>query len=219
LAGQSFANESLSDLDLRNAVAPGATFRSCTFERCTLALANLGGATFVDCVFTDCDLRQAILVARFYGCTFARCDLDQANLQGADISETQLLACRAQYSNWSQATLVNTRIDCDLHGAVLNLAVTENVDWGGSMLWSAVVPLNCAFVTGNAFDTRQIEMFVALMALAKIPAQLREQLEAIVPRRRLNAVARLVGSGPVPEPSSSSSRGTWPAAVESSESD
>jgi hypothetical protein len=78
------------------------------------------------------------------------------------------MRCRFQYADFTRAVLTNVSIlDSDLHGARLDLVASENIDWTGSSLWGALIPINCAFFSGNTFDQDQVHRLLALLLHAK----------------------------------------------------
>lgn len=195
LSGQEFVDQTYTGLDLRNAVAQGCRFIRCKFIDCKMDLGAFGDATFVECVFERCSLLQAQLVSRLYSCGFAGCSMDQVMLTGADIQDTSFTDCRMQYSNWDRSTVQRTEVrDCDLHGARLDFAVTEGVDFTGSNLWGVVVPISCATFVGNRFDRRQMHMLLALLSKSLGNDHERTRIRSLVDERYERLVGRLVNA-------------------------
>jgi hypothetical protein len=83
-------------------------------------------------------------------------------------------------------------VSADLHGARLDLACSDGVDWSGSNLWGAVVPLNCAFIASNRFDRRQLHMFLALLQYSTGNVEDLDDIDRIVDDRYRKLVRRLV---------------------------
>lgn len=191
LAGQEYVDQSYANLDLRNAQAYQSRWVRCTFTNCKLDQAYFADATFVGCVFTDCSLTQATLVTRIYSTTFENCNLDQVLLKGADIQDSRFTG-RAQYSDWQNATILRTEVSIDLHGARMDITASTGVDWSGSNLWGAVVPLGCAFFAGNIFDKRSLHVFLALVTKTRGNDNDRSDIGRLVDARYKRIVDRLV---------------------------
>lgn len=192
LGGNEFVDETCVNMDLRNAFAQSSKWIRCTFVNCKMDQANFADATFVECVFESCEMRQTILVSRIYHCKFRFCQMDQANLRGADIQDTSFSKCRAEYSDWGSATLVRTSVDCELHGARLDLDRSDSVDWAGSNLWGAVVSVGCSFFVGNHFDPRQLHLFLALLCKSTGNENDLEAVRSVVDERFSRLLDRLV---------------------------
>lgn len=192
LSGSNFVDETFANLDLRNAVAQNGEWLRCKFINCKLDQATFANATFVNCVFESCEMRQTIMVSRIYSCTFRFCQMDQASFNGADIQDSRFDKCRAEYSQWSAATLVRTAVDCELHGARLDINRSDRVDWTGSNLWGAVVPISCATFVGNRFDKRQMHLFLALLCKSTGNDNDREDVRSLVDERFQRLLDRLV---------------------------
>lgn len=193
LTGHRYEGLAFEGLDLRGALAESSLWINCTFDRVKFGQAALGNGTFQGCRFTDCDFGQATLISRLYRCAFTDCDFSQALFAGADIQATTFAHCRFQYANFQRATLTDVGlIDCDLHGAALDFAVSRRVDFSGSSLWGALIPLNCAMFVGNTFDRRQVHHLLALLCHGK--GGWREGLVPHVDRASQKLVTRLVGT-------------------------
>lgn len=192
LSGQEFTDETFEGLDLRNSVAQQSRWKGCTFRSVRFDGSALGDATFDGCRFERCSFQGATLVSRIYRSTFERCNLDRALLVGADLKDTTLRGCRAQFSDWTRASLADCKLDVDFRGACLNFALTTNVDFSGSNLWSALVPFNCAMVYGNRFDTRTIGALVALLSYAEGPRDLLDELASNVSEKTRKLVEKFV---------------------------
>jgi uncharacterized protein YjbI with pentapeptide repeats len=183
------------DLDLRGMVAQGATFLNCSFTRCKMDQALLQDAKLLGTVFFECSLRQAAMVSWIKSTDFVNCEMDQAQLLGAQIEDSRFMGTRLEYSIFTRATLKNVRFeDCALHGAHLDLADSEWVEFPGSNLWGAVVPISCAFFRGTTFDKRSMHMFLGLLSHTEGNDNEREQLRTLVEDRYLRAVGRLVNA-------------------------
>jgi Pentapeptide repeats (9 copies)/Pentapeptide repeats (8 copies) len=168
LTGRIIEGETLERLDLRGALAFGSSWASCHFEQVRFGQARFDQATFADCTFSRCDFGQAGLLSTFRGCAFDLCDFSQAAFTAAHVSRSRFKKCRFQYATFVQAAVLDVAfLDCDFHGANLDLMVSKNVDWSGSSLWAAVIPINCAFFAGNTFDHDQVQRFLALLLHAK----------------------------------------------------
>lgn len=164
LPGSKHEGEVFEGLDLRHALMGLAEFKDCTFRDTKLFKADMRDATFINCTFDNCDLTQAIVIARLYGCRFVDCNLDAALFNGADIRETWFKEGRAEYADFSRASMFGGGFKhVNMHGARLEFAQTDNVDFQGSNLWGAVIPISCAVLVGNHFDTRQIHSLIALL--------------------------------------------------------
>lgn len=164
LSGQLFEDQTFTNEDVRNGLADQAGFKNCTFVDCEFANASLGGAALIGCKFTGCDFRGAVMVARIYDCEFTDCDLDQATFGGAHVRGTRFTRCRFQYTDWTRATVEQTSfLRCSMHGARLDMAVSRGLDFSGSNLWGALIPLGCAMFVDNRFDRRQLHMLLALL--------------------------------------------------------
>lgn len=191
LSGQTFRGEKYAGQDLRGAIALGATFEDCEFKDCKFGQAQLQNATFEGCRLYDCNFDQAVLVCRILGCHFERCSFDQAVFAAAHIKDSKFYEGRAQYADFSRATVENTVLSLDLHGARLDFAESNHVSFAGSNLWGAVVPLGCAFFVGNEFDGRQLAYLLALVRLSEGNSEAREILKQLVPERIERVVQRI----------------------------
>lgn len=164
LPGSTWENETFEGLDLRHALMAVATFNKCTFRDTNLARADMSNSTFIGCTFDHCDMTQAVMIGRFYECVFIDCDLDDAVLRGADIRGTWFKGGRAEYTDFTRASMFNGGFKhVNMHGARLEFAQTDKVDFSGSNLWGAVVPISCSLMVGNTFDARQIHSLFALL--------------------------------------------------------
>lgn len=195
LAGLVVSDQEFLNQDLRNGIAVGASFTNCTFKSCKMGRVTFEGASFLGCHFEDCDFGQAALVCRITDCSFYECDFDQAVFGAAIIERTLFQRCRLEYASFSRATMLGGGfVDCQLHGTYLDLAESNGVDFSGSNLWGAVVPMSCAILPENKFDHRQLHMLLALMSMADIEPDDKEKLLSIVDPKVLKLVDRLVGS-------------------------
>lgn len=194
LAATEWVDQKFTNLDLRNALARDSRWVRCTFTNVRLSQADFGNATFVECRFEGCDLRQAVLISRIYHTEFVKCDFDQALFSGADIQDARFLQSRAEYSKWDSSTVIRSRIDCSLRGANLDFGLTDGVDFTGSNLWSALVPMNCQGLVGNTFDKRQVHLFLATLCKGVIPEEDRQAVSSIVSPRYAKMVDRLVST-------------------------
>lgn len=195
LGGHIATDQTFTNLDLRGMVAQQSVWTRCHFVKCKLGQVALGDATFIDCHFVDCDLGQATLVSRLYQTTFTNCNLDQAVLTGADIQGSMFRNCRMEYVNMERATLRNVEmLDCALHGARLDFAESDSVDFTGSNLWGAVIPINCAFWVGNRFDRRSLHMLLGLINRSAGDTNTRDDVRSITDERYERLVNRLVPS-------------------------
>lgn len=192
LSGSEHVDQVFENLDLRNALAWGSVWKSCTFKNVKFGLADLRNTTFVECRFEDCDFSHAVLAARLNYCHFTRCAFDQAIFSGANVIDCSFLSSRAEYSNWFGAVVERTRMDLSLRGANLDFGVTKDVDFSGANLWSALIPMNCQGLVGNTFDKRQVHLFLATLCKAVIPEEDRKAVSSIVIPRYARMVDRLV---------------------------
>jgi hypothetical protein len=132
------------------------------------------------------------MAARFDRTTFESSNLDEANFEGAWLTDCSFSRCRAQRSNWFNSTLARVRFDVDLRNANFTPALSEAIDFTGSNLWGAVVPLNCALVSANRFDERQIGMFLALLGQAELPTELGLWIEEATPKKAKALLDRIL---------------------------
>lgn len=195
LSGAEHADETFEDLDLRNALAFGSIWKNCTFKRIKFGQADFRNATFFECRFEDCDFSQAILVCRINFTKFLRCVFDQANFSGSNVNDSEFTQCRAEYSAWIGAVVERTKMDLSLRGANLDFGVTDNLDFTGANLWSALLPMNCQGLVGNTFDKRQVHLFLAALCKAVIPEEDKKAVSSIVIPRYAKMVDRLIGQG------------------------
>lgn len=195
LSGNLFEDRTFTNEDVRNALADQAGFKKCKFKNCKFANASFAGATFLECEFEDCDFRGAVLTARIYDSKFVRCDLDQASFASAHVVASRFEVCRLQYCSFYRATVERTSfIDCSLHGAVLDFAVSSGLDFTGSNLWSAVIPLGCGFFLGNRFDRRQLHMLLSLLGRLECPDSVdtMARVREVVDGKTYRLVTRLI---------------------------
>lgn len=177
LSGAEVVDGYYEGVDVRGALAQSSRWLGTTFKSCRLSNAAFADATFDRCRFIDCDFsgKETALVSRIYNSTFEACNFDHARFLGAEIIGCRFVRCRAQHSDWSRATVIDTILFIDLRGATLNFAQTRNVDFTGANLWSAMLPFNCAGFVGNTFADREINMFLSLLGDSK--SRLAKELE------------------------------------------
>lgn len=121
-AGDSFENETFTDLDLQGANLGQKEFYRCTFQRCQLQESRWKGARLEACVFSDCDLTRAELQqtglreVRFEGSklmgidwtnvspnpevAFDNCLLRYTSFVGLSLRRTAFLRCSALEANF-----------------------------------------------------------------------------------------------------------------------
>lgn len=193
LAGSTWNDVTFSRQDLRHAIAVGATFTNCTFRDCKLNLGRFEGASFFGCHFEDCSFEQAELRALFRNCVFVECNLDAALFNGAILERTYFERCRLEYAVFTRATVIGGGfLGCQLHGTYLDVAESSGVDFSGSNLWGAVIPLGCAVIVGNKFDHRQLHLLLGVVSKAVLDIRDSQTLGLILDPRVLRMVEKLV---------------------------
>jgi uncharacterized protein YjbI with pentapeptide repeats len=193
LAGSEWKDETFLSQDLRGAIAVGAIFTNCTFRKCKLSRGKFGGAFFSGCHFESCEINQAILQSRISDCTFVECDLDESLFDSAIIERTHFERCRLEYAVFSRATILGGGfLGCQLHGTYLDVAESVGVDFTGSNMWGAVIPLGCAAIVGNRFDHRQLHMLLGIVNRAVLDAKDHEYLELIGEKKVFRLVEKLI---------------------------
>lgn len=166
LLGGRYGPDHVLKEDLRNAVGASALFEGVRFEDTKFGQGDFLSAAFVDCSFTRCDMAGIrLLGTTLQKCLFKDTNLDQADFTAANIQDTHFDTCRLQYSSFRRAYFIGGSLTrCDLHGALLDFAQAQRIDYSGSNLWGAVVPLGCQFFVGHRFDHRQIHFFLSLVS-------------------------------------------------------
>jgi uncharacterized protein YjbI with pentapeptide repeats len=195
LSGLKIEKQVVEGADLRHALAQGTLWNEVVFRGTRFTGADLSGSTFKDCTFEKCQMTGGVWTVRMHGCQVIECDLDDSSFVAAYLSKNAFVGCRAQFSNWHRATIVESKMDIDFRGAHLNFASTSDVDWSGSGFWSAMIPLNCAMFTGNTFDERQVRGLAALLLQGKLPEKLVFKVNALTDARARKMVETLVRPG------------------------
>ena len=192
LAGSVHKDEVFSYQDLRNGIMVGATYDNCTFKSCKMNSLRMEASLFIRCHFEDCDLQHANMMAKFQDCSFLKCNLDNVNLVTAILERTLFEDCRMEYAALSRATMVGGGIvDTALHGAYMDMAGAEGVDFSGSNLWGAVLPMSCAIFVGNKFDHRQLHLLLGLVYKSLLSGDDAQRISLIADPRMVKMVDRL----------------------------
>lgn len=187
-----YCNEEIRG-DFRCGLAMEVTLKNCRFVECRLDGINFSGSKMTNCSFESCTLNGAILNASILvNCEFLDCQMDMARFDAAILQNCKLKGGRAEYSSFLEASIMDSLLDLQLHGADLRFADSRNVDYGDSNLWGVSFNASCAQFVANKLSERQIDLLLGLLAQAASEERRRE-IEAIVPAKSLETLQLLVG--------------------------
>lgn len=116
VVGRDFA-----DADISGQALGHVEFEDVTFERCSLAEADIHRASFSDVSLADCDLTGARLAQGYWaGCTLQGCRAVGADLTKSYLKAVRLRDCNLGFVNLSESKLEGVGfVGCDLHEASL----------------------------------------------------------------------------------------------------
>jgi uncharacterized protein YjbI with pentapeptide repeats len=183
-------DETLVGADLRGSSAFGARFTRCRFEQVQLSSSDLRGVTIEDCTFIGCDFDHASLAGPIRRSTFRNCSFDFAAILACPIEDSSFQG-RAQFSDWTDSSFARCRLHLDLYRARFDPLFTDGVDYTGCNFQSTLIRHNCAFISGNTFDKRMIELILSLWTTAKGPADTLEGLKRLISPRMVRVFQKL----------------------------
>lgn len=192
-----------SNSDLRSAQGFQSVWENVSFHGSRLSMADLRGSKWVNCRLEGTTFYGGNFnAAGFNGVTVVDGDGEQSSFAGAVLKNVVFRNCRLAYSSFVGASLDNVVFEqCNMHGCSLDLAEANNVSYVGSNLWSAIVPLGCAF-WNSTFDVETANRFAAMLARVHPDADAKATLVGIAGDATYNAVCRVMGQrgdGPEPE--------------------
>ena len=181
------------EADLRSVQAFQSVWENVEFDHSRLSMGDFRGSKFTNCVFTKTTVYGSNWnAATLHGVSFDGCDAEQVSFVGAVLRKAVFTDCRLAYSSFAGATFHDVRfIRCNLHGCSLDMAEANDVSYLGSNLWSAVVPLGCAFFN-SSFDADTANRFAAMLARVHPNESAKAALIGMAGETTYRAVCRLM---------------------------
>lgn len=197
LHGQRIKGGIFAGKDLRSAQGFQSVWERVTLTDCMAGMADFRQSSWVGTNIVN----SAIYGANFFGSNLhdvelADVDAEQVNFGACILKGVRFVRCRLSYSSFAGSTLQDCAfIECNLHGADLDLIEGTAVEYRDCNLWSAKQALGCAFWNGK-FDAKSCNRFAAMLARVHPDPAAKAALITLAGDNTYRAVDRLMTEKP-----------------------